>query len=154
MDYEQDIEVNKDNLIEEWQKQPAIWHYYADKWAEALDNERRLKEGFEQTKGKVEMRIRQEDPKNYGLAKWTEGAITSVVNQNPQVLTAQEEYFDARKTTTAMANIKDAIEQKKKSLEYLSQFWLAGFFAEPKLKEMDEQTKRVRTRKKLNKKDE
>jgi len=151
-EYEKDITIDKDDLVTEWLKQSDLHFYYRIRYIQAQTRERDVKEKLEVIRAEVDLEIRQSDPEDYNLSKFTDKAIDSILKSDDKVIKALEKYNKSKKTTGILQAAVDSLEHKKKALENLSQYWLAGFFSQPSNKKMEEISAKKMIEKNLNKK--
>ena len=163
-DYEKDKAPNENDLFGDWLRQSFLYDYYATEYKEACNNlldkkydSMIAKEKLEHVKAKKDLDIRK-NPEKYELGKLTEKTIESTITIDKEVLESQDDLnkikkveIEVQKNVNLLQVAERVIgEQKKKSLEELTKAFYCGFFADPKLDEMDEEIFEDNARKKLN----
>jgi hypothetical protein len=138
MDYQEDIKINENDLQREWLLQPNLYMKYAELLNKSQEDERNAKENIDIIKAQVDLEIRGSNPDKYNLDKFTESAIKSLIDSHLKIKNAKKCYNKKRKKAALLQAAINAIEQRKKALEFLSRFQLAGFNCHPNLEEMDE----------------
>ena len=151
MDYQSDIEINENDLQKEWIAQPSLYMKYSELLVDAQENERNAKENIDVVKAQVDLKIRESEPEDHGLKKFTDPTLKSLVDTHEKVKASKKEYNKKRKEAALMQAVVNAMDHRKKALEYLSRFHLSGFNCYPKLDEMDEKIFKDNVRKKVNK---
>lgn len=145
LDIDSDRMIDPDALDVEWLEQPNTFYKYSD----ALDNatnERnelkvqldRLKDKVDTVKAQTELDIRRSDPKDYDLDKFTDNTIKALVQADPDVQAAIEEYHNAKEelnnaqnTVNHLFTCVNTMQEKKASLERLVYLLNLNYFAVP-----------------------
>lgn len=92
------------------------------------------KKGFlELQKATLELAIRG-NPGNYMLDKVTEATIAATIVVQPEYAKALRKYNVAKKKVDDQEALVNALEHKKRMIEKEVDLFLAGYFADPKLK--------------------
>jgi len=132
--YKEDLFIDKYNLDIEWLKQPMLFVKWAERWAEAVERRDRAKQYLEVIKAEMYTKIKK-DPDVYGLPdKPTEGATNAIVTKSKKYRSAFEDYLDLNGQVNVLASAKEAMNHKKRALEYVSQLMLGGFYSNPNIK--------------------
>jgi len=132
--YREDLFIDKFNLDLEWEKQPMLFDKWAGRWAESVERRDRAKQYVDVAKAELYSKIRAE-PKIYGLSsKPTEGAVNSYIITTKKYKSAFADFLAANKDVNVLSIAKEAMNHKKRALEYVSQLMLGGFFARPNIK--------------------
>lgn len=132
--YEKDLEINPNNLQEEWEKQAPLYMYYA-KEAAKLERERDLtKEAMEVVKAELDAQIRNTPSDFTKLPKLTETIVSNLITERKEYREAFSKYIDSKYAHTILSSAVKAFEHKKKALENLVMMNLSGLYAEPKEK--------------------
>jgi len=79
----------------------------------------------------VELDIRRDDPKAYGLDKFTEASITALVGVSDKVETAKQIYIEAKGEQLELEANVEALREKCDQIKNLVSLWIGGYFAEP-----------------------
>lgn len=126
LNYEKDLEVDKDNLDYEWVRQASLY----DKWNKAFvfasRESERLEERLDQIKSEVDDDIRR-NPEKFSLDKVTESAIKSKLSNNKKVIKAKTRYLDMLAVQRTIAGALKALEHKRKALERLVDLHICGY---------------------------
>lgn len=151
--YKEDLFIDKYNLDLEWEKQAMLFVKWAERWAAAVERRDRAKQFVEVVKAELYGKIRS-NPELYDLKpNATEGAVNSYIIRTRKYKKAFDGFLESTKQVNILASAKEAMNHKKKALEYVSQLMLGGFFASPSIKpearEKVEQQKNLEVRKQL-----
>ena len=131
------LKVDKNNLHEEWEKQPQIYMDFAEKWVSYVAKRDKIKEKLDLVKAKLDGQIR-ENPELFGFTKKpTEAAITSAIIKSDEYRNVMAELHEANEMVNLTASIKTALEHRKKALEALTQLFIAGYYSQPSLSESE-----------------
>ena len=130
--FEQDVSIDPNSLDVEWQKQASLVHKYGILLSDAISERDKAKENLEIVRAEIDLDIRK-NFKEYGLEKTTEGAISATILNEKDFIEAQETVHDANHNVNVLQSAKNALEHKKKALEYMTQLYLSGYWAEPKI---------------------
>ena len=131
LDYANDVQIDPDALDTEWLVQPDLMRRYTTYAAQAKRAMDDAKERLDIVRAQLEMLIRN-DPRQFGLEKVTEGAITSAVTLQSEYQQASKALVDARyEFEMAQAAVR-ALDTKKASLENLVKLLGMSYFAGPK----------------------
>lgn len=127
--FEEDVKIDKLDLANEIELTPSILQHYHERLAEARLNKDRAEAAVKQIRAEVEMTIRKGDPKLYGLEKFTEGSIASLIETDKKVLRAIEESITARNEADTLYGAVESIKTKADALKLLTTLWTGGYFA-------------------------
>jgi hypothetical protein len=81
----QELEIDPDQLDVEWLRQPSLLFKYSNKLEKAKEKLSELKNEREVIKSDVQLEIRQKDPEDYGVDKFTESIVNSLVLNDKRV---------------------------------------------------------------------
>lgn len=98
--------------------------------AAADDKVTRLKHKRDVLKADISLKVRSE-PDRYGVEKVTEGAIDAVILTDEEFQEHMDKLHKAMYEADQAAGLVDAFHTRKKMIEGLIQFQLAGFMAQP-----------------------
>lgn len=144
MDYNKDLEIDKDSLDEEWIKQPHIYMQYAKAAAETAMERDIAKEALDVTRAEVDMDIRQNPEKynapedKHGVAKVTEAFVSSCIILSNEHKSCLKEYNKKKLEADLIAAGLRAMEHRKKALEGLVQLYIGEYFSTPRQPKGDE----------------
>jgi hypothetical protein len=134
MGYKEDIRIDIHALDAEWIKQASLYQYYAKKEAIALYERDQLADRLALVQAQLDKDIRL-DPKKYGFeSKPTEAAILNSIKQDPFYTKANELLMRASCKAKIIGGAVRAFDHKKKALEKLTELYLSGYWAAPKIK--------------------
>jgi len=139
MDYEiernwrSDLEVNSNNLEEEWIIQPSLYMYYSEKYANAVLERDKSKRDLELVEAKLDLFIHQ---------NWeTEFSKQPSELLRRDYVISQSEYkekldllINANYKVNLLQSAKNAFEHRKKALEQIVTMNITGYHSEPKIK--------------------
>lgn len=128
-DFSKDVALNKNELDEEAELNPSLLQHYSDLMSEAKAERDRLDGVLKQTMAETEIRIRKADPKAFGLEKFTEAVIASLVETDLEVQTAKKELLDAKEELYTYEGAVDALHDRSDMIKVLSSLWIGGYFA-------------------------
>lgn len=155
-DYNEDLTIDKNALEIEWEKQAAIYFYWAEKEAEALEAKDKASQRLDIVQAEMDAKIRS-NPSAYNLPeKTTETAIKYTLINTEQYLEAQNDLIEKNKTVRILSAAVKAFDHKKTGLSKLSELWLGGYWstaggAPREMKENINQRKGEELRQGLNK---
>ena len=129
MDFEDDIQLNKFDLDNEWQKQPALVFLYGKEHAIKCAERDRVKEKLAVYRGDLELRIRN-NPESYDLPKITEGAVTAAIGQDKSIRSYNKDIIELTEDINVLAVAVKAFEHKRASLDGLTKLEWQHYFSE------------------------
>lgn len=138
-DYKKDVEIDPNNLEEEWIIQASLFLYYAESHADALHQRDMSKSKMDLTYAKLYSEIKKDWEKHFD-SKPTEPAIKEWIFSNPLYQKAERTLINASKDANIMLAAKTAFDHRKRALENLVSLRISGFHSEPRSK-----TRTVRT---------
>jgi hypothetical protein len=134
MGYKEDIQIDVDQLDQEWIKQASLYQYYAKQEATALYERDQLVDTLTLVQAKLDGDIRLNFGK-YGFeSKPTEAAILNSIKQNLIYTEANSLVMKASCKAKIIGGAVRAFDHKKKALEKLTDLYLSGYWAAPKIK--------------------
>lgn len=137
-DYKTDLLINENDLINEWLTQPALYMKYAEAASESSSDKLEAKRALEIEYANIDSDVRK-NPKKYGIdGKLTEKQIESIIILNQVYQDKQKELIDYAKRAEILNQARVAFEHRKKSLEYISQLTMSGFYGEPNPKKIND----------------
>ena len=100
-DYEKQLEIDFNNLHKSIRRQPIDYMEWAEKYANAIGKQGKLRENIKANKaklkeidGEIGMAIRS-NPEDFGLTKATETAIASLIPTEKDHIEIEEEIYSA-----------------------------------------------------------
>lgn len=135
--YRKDIEIDENNLEDEWIVHPSNYLEYADIYAEAIEKRDNVKLKLEWIEANLDLDIRK-NPAKYGFdTKPAEGAIKNTIKIQSKFREQSRLLIKATRRVNSMTGVKTAFEHKKHALGNLVSAKIAGFHAEPRNKVRD-----------------
>lgn len=125
------IEIDKNNLDEEWLRQPKLYHSYALRLADAKDTLTRTKAELELVTAEVSMRVRLH-PDDFSLPKITDSSVESAVLKTAEYKKALLQFHKAKHEVDVLEAAVSALEHKKRALENLVILEGRDYWAEPR----------------------
>ena len=150
MGLKEDLKVDLLDLATDAAMQPGLYYQWAEKYAKAHSKkvairerarvERiRLKQDFDTARAKIEADIRAHWD-DYSTEKKTEAGVMAMQALHEKTLRANEEYLQgmtvlenelaqATEEDAMMEAAKEAMEQRRSSIQVASQLYLGGYFS-------------------------
>lgn len=130
--YMEDLKIDKNNLEQEWLRQPQLYMSWARQAIEAQEERDDLKRKLDIERAKLDGEIRA-NPGRFGLDKITEAGIQSTISVDKKFQEKTKEYLESVSNAKLLDAARDAFEHRKKALENLTQLLICGYFSVPKL---------------------
>jgi archaellum component FlaC len=127
--FSDDVALNRNELDLEAELNPSLMQHYSDLLSEARAERDRLDGKLKQVMAECELTIRRGNPKDYGLEKYTEAVITSLVEIDPEVQATKKELLDAKEDLYTYEGAVDALHDKSAMIKVLSSLWIGGYYA-------------------------
>jgi len=129
--YKSDLEIDKYNLDEEWEKQPMLYMKWAEKHAEAV----RKRDLTWQKKKVLKAELDGEVRKSFieKGEKFTENIVDAEIRKKSEFKEVQKDLIEANEEVNVLESAKWAMEHKKKALESMTSLWIGGYYSEPKI---------------------
>ena len=132
-DFETDLAIEPSALDIACVEQPELFFKYAEKAVVAKEEMEALKLELEITEAEMRLGIIAE-PKNYNLAKTTEAIVTAKIHTLPAYKTAKEAWLNAKSESAMLDKRVQAMDMRKRMLEYLISLHGQQYFAGPATK--------------------
>lgn len=132
MNYEADIQIDDNSLDLEWLDQPSLMLKYARVSAQTRRILDEAKQNLDVVRAELDKDIR-ENPDDYGIAKVTEGSITSAINTSDDYKKAFKAFLDAKYEADMAGGAVRAFDARKDALENLVRLHGQQYFAGPKI---------------------
>jgi len=128
-DFAADVTINRFKLEEECAKQPSLYHYWAEKLADA-------KSAVDAAYNNVKLVTAQREMYHRQLAanaqvKTTEATIAATVETDEQVQEAKSLYQQAQSTQYHLEAGVKALDHRKSELDNLTQLWIKSYYSRP-----------------------
>lgn len=131
-DFRRDIDIDKDNLEEEWLLHPSLYLYYSCEYSEAFNAKEKAKQKLDWIAAKLDLDIRK-NYKKYGFdSKPAEGGIKNTVLTHKEYQKALKKYNKAQDLFSTFTGVKTAFEHRKHALGNLVALKIGGFYSEPR----------------------
>jgi DNA replicative helicase MCM subunit Mcm2 (Cdc46/Mcm family) len=130
-DFQKDILLDRTALDEEAEINPAMLQCYSEKLAEAKTERDRLDNQLKFIMAETELAIRKANPKEYGLDKYTEAIISSLVEVDGAVVKCKGVLVEAKKELYTYESAVDALHDKSNQIKNLTSLWCGGYFSQP-----------------------
>lgn len=126
--YEEDQEIDKYDLHNEWAGQAGLYMKWAKRYSRAVKERDKAKENLNLVRAEVDAKIR-----DTSSPKPTEAAISSLVIQNKKYRIASTALIKATENMNVMDGAKEAMNHRKKGLENEVILFLAGYYVDPNI---------------------
>ena len=136
--HENDLHIDMYALEEEWAGQPRLFRKYSSALADANREFEETKNDLELCKAECSAVVRG-SPHDFGMAKVTENGISAAVLQMEQYKEAQESVIDAKHAVDVLKGMTTACDHRRSALENEVRLFLAGYYADPKAPEGEEE---------------
>ena len=124
------MEPDKNNLDEEWVKQPKLFTDWAIEAAAARLDYDEAKADVDVVRADISLDVRT-NPEKYDIEKITEKAIDAAIVLDAAYVKAMHKLRKAKHRFEVASALVSGLEQRKSSLENLVKLRLANYFAEP-----------------------
>lgn len=136
------LAINEHDLPFEFRRQSRLFRYWSIKASNARKEVNETKAKMELVEAELRLRINRR-PAKFGLSeKPTLPLIEATVIAHPKYQEAVKAHIDAKYNLDVINSMVEGIQQKKPMLEKEGDFYLAGFFAEPRTRVRDDVSKR------------
>jgi hypothetical protein len=135
-DYKKDIEIDPNNLEQEWIEQPSLFLHYSDAYAEASFQRDKKKAFLDYTYSKLYAQIKSDWSEHFD-SKPTEPACKEWIVRHEDYRKAEKSFILAQKNANILLNVKTAFDQRKHALSNLTSLKIGGFYSEPRNKKRD-----------------
>lgn len=147
--YSLDLEVDKNRLDVEWEKQPSNYMYYAEQEVIAAEEKDKAVQRLSIVRAEMDAKVRS-SPEKYKIDKVTETAISNVVNNSEEYRKVENEVIEKTKKMKILSAAVIAFDHKKRALTKLTDLYIAGYYssggipAEMKEKVADNKSEKIR----------
>ena len=124
------LEIDPTGLDVEWLEQPGRFFSVSKLWSEAKKNLAQLEQLLDEKSAKVEKRIRK-DPERYGIVKFSEGAVKSVLQTNEDLNDLKRKLIEVQYEVDVLGNATRAMDKRKDALQNLVQLCAMEYFSAP-----------------------
>ena len=133
MSFQEDIQIDVNALDYEWEVHSSKYLKVSEEFADAIYRKDAIKFKLEVAEASVDMDIRKNFRSHGFDVKPTEVAIKNTVAISPDVQRLAKELVRCTHAVNMMQAAKGAFEHKKKALEKLTDLYLSGYWAEPRI---------------------
>jgi hypothetical protein len=134
--YKEALEIDFDNLDENWKNHSRDYMVWAEKWANAVAEKDKLKEKLKIVTAEIEMQTRidfaNNPPRNM---KVTERLIAATLDVDVALIDLKEQVIEANREVDLYSSAKQAFEARKQALGGLTSLWTGGYFSVPNVSE-------------------
>jgi len=127
-DYMSNLVIDKHLLDDECLKQPVLFEYYSNAWAEASAKQDKAKQKLENYKAELEKKVRLKLSRLKDRV--TEKAVGNEVETNKKYQKLCERHILAKAKANKARGIKDAFAQKKDMIKILTDLFISNYFGE------------------------
>ena len=131
MESELNLNIDENNLLQEWKGQAAMMLDYGIRLADAMQEEDEAKTQLSVVVAELDCSIRNE-PEKYGLVKITESALMNTIIVQKAHVEATQTLNEARHKARILKAAVDAIGHRKSALQGMTDLFLRQWYADPK----------------------
>lgn len=128
--FRKDKEIDPSQLEVECIRHADRTHFYGELLVEAEIEEERAKFKMGLTEARLEAQCRQK-PHEFSLAKITDSSVRAAVKIHPDMITAYDQWVEARRKAKLLAKAVKAMDDKKRMLQGLITLHGQQYFAGP-----------------------
>jgi hypothetical protein len=125
-----DLAIDEESLDVEWLKQPGLHMLYQEQAIFAQTELDKSNEKLSVYEAELDATIRAEAKEL--KEKITEAQIKNKITIDKERLSLVDEVRQAKEKYNILSSAVKSFDHKKKSLEYLSQLYMTGYYSEPK----------------------
>jgi hypothetical protein len=126
--YPDDLQVDKFNLAEEWERMPTLFMYWAEEAVYSQTVRDRIAEQLKLMAAQLDSDIRI-NWEAYGFQKApTESAIKAAIEQQETYKAKKKELANASEHAKIMEAARSGMEHKRRALNGLTELQIAGFY--------------------------
>jgi hypothetical protein len=126
--YEQDLEIDANNLDKEWLGYPRKLAYWINLEVEAQEEKDQAERNLEVVEAQMDEKIRLK-PEVYGLEKVTEPSIKNAAKRSKEIEQANQRLIAAKKKARLLSGAVKTIEKTDKAMQHLGELWAAGYWS-------------------------
>lgn len=125
------FEVDAFALDREWVRQPRLVRQAAEDYALASKAHAEAEEELDRVRAELDKEVRLH-PGKYGVEKVTEAVVANTILLQPSYKLAMKVVIESKHECDLLKGDLNALEHKKRALEYLVQLHSMDYFAEPR----------------------
>lgn len=147
--FQEDLEIDRHNLEEEWYTQPANVMRYSEALAEAKRELSDMDLALKVRKAEVALSIRNGEYPD-APSKITEGVVKELIEADKELSGLQREINEKREEVDKIEAAVNAFQHKKHALIKTTELWIAGYHSEVKVPNDDKEQRNNLRRKRGN----
>lgn len=125
------VKLDRYALDEEAEKAAGVLQTSSQNLADARADLLEAETAYKRKCAEVELTIRKNDPRTYGLEKYTEAVISSLITMDMEVQDALDEMNEAQAKVYELSSDVAALNEKCSQIKNLVSLWIGGYYAEP-----------------------
>lgn len=125
--FEEDLQINKFSLDDEWTKQPNLFHKWSTELSQIEMERDRAKEKIELVRAELDLKIRS-DPDSFNLSKVTEASVQSAIVTSEGYQKAVDEYLKLKYNHKVIQSAIESLNHKKYALDNLVRLYLSEYY--------------------------
>lgn len=126
--YTEDLNIDKDSLEIEWEKQPRLFIYWAEREVDAQEERDKAQRNMSVIKAEMDAKVRK-DPEKYGIDNGIkEAAVSSAIVNSKEYKEAELKFIEATKNARLLSASVVAFDHKKRALTKLTDLWISGYY--------------------------
>uniref|UniRef100_A0A6M3KLZ5 Uncharacterized protein n=1 Tax=viral metagenome TaxID=1070528 RepID=A0A6M3KLZ5_9ZZZZ len=129
-DWQKDIRVNPQNLLQSMYEQSDIFAKYAKLFADSLSKKQFLLRKIEKLKADVEKEVRS-NPSDFGVEDIREATIKAIVLTDERVQSLGNELDVVEEEYNTWAQVMKGLEHRRSMLKYMTQLIKEGVYSVP-----------------------
>lgn len=128
-----DFEIDANNIKRQWINQPSLVYQYSKAAEDAREKLTTTKNKLEVMKAEKELEIRRSDPSRYGLEKFTESVISTLIQTDEDVIKYGSKIVKLQHDHGVAQAACRALDHKKSALQDVVRLNLMERFGTPTL---------------------
>jgi hypothetical protein len=139
------FQIDPNALDREWVQQPALYHKYAVRLANARRDAEQAETLIDVVYAELDAAIRA-NPEKYGVAKITEPSVKAAILGHRKYKAATAAHIEAKHAAGILQAAVSTMDHRKRAFENLVDLRLADYFSEPRTTSGREQYDRAKKR--------
>ena len=131
INFQADLQVDKNRLDEELLGQAQRMFYYNSQHAQAMHDRDRAKQALDVARANTDAAVRES--LTASGAKFTEAVVDGQVRTNPYYIRAQDAYLKSEYEVNLLMGAVMAMNARRSMLESLVRLYLSGYWSEPRV---------------------
>lgn len=125
------LDIDENNLLDEWKGQAAMMLNYSIQLADAMQTEDEARAKLTVVAAEIEHDVRT-DPETYNITKVTEASVTAAIPVQPEHKIAVKKLNKARHNVRILRAAVEALSHRKSSLQGMTDVFMRQWHADPK----------------------